>query len=1759
MYNQMNKKSSSEGKLKNLWEKQEHARAISHGGYMPMRMVDYRNPNEFIPQEELFSANKHMDEKFGVVPIPEPPRKSSAQLELERQILEESKFALEERRQKRAVNARLDTICEKPVVTKSEPPHVLVPPPYVQNRKKVSPKPKKSRQKGQDDKFNRLSPQNDSWQLIRNFTETRATENRTFLHDLRDLCGHFQHNQRDFILKLLEDIGVMAYQLINANKKSDFLMAIVNFAKLRTDGPLLTSDAVKKLVFYFNNLIFSRVQGPNDESPFKSLRAMLNQYTELKQAPVFKKLYKFLMYSMSLSLFSKIGVDMDTMSYTKMEQEAIRKRFHMGPDFVHSMLDTLTFICERGYQCVQSGSLDPIYHSGSRYESWFDKAAALKRDSQFLTNPELHGFTKFQYLSELTDAIEAGESICTHATRTGDNEAKMVKVVLSDLILLKRHELTRNAASQERKVPFSVLIHGGSSVAKSTFTTLLFTFYGKLFGLPTESEYKYTRNPADKFWTLFQTSQWCIQLDDIAFLEPANTNAPDPSLIEMLQVINMVPFVPSMADIVDKGRTPVQSRFVIATTNTEDLNATAYFSCPLAIQRRLPWIIDIQPKPEYRKDGVFLDGTKVPELLPGELPDYWIITVKRVIPASDTRKKQRARIIEHAIYNNIADFLVWFAAAAREFDVIQAKALKCGDIIHNMVLCKDCSLPVNYCTCIAELQTGDEPDDQDDDKQEMVITEPRPEVMAQWYAVLTQKHTLPEALERENLLVRWRLQFYYLMYYMYVNWWIVALCINFLFGKDWVYKKVMTTAWYEAKNLSTWRILFRTLGVKAQRRIGCSAILLSLMSAIVACYGLYRGAGWIFSLFSGNQSFEVQNDELLCTGVPPIAAREERNNPWYKDDYQTTSFDVSSMSKSYKALPVEQLDSILLENSVHMVVRRLDSDGNAVKRPVQAICVGGHVYMCNNHSLPDGTFNLELIQSASKDGVNRNITFLASQSMIRRIPQKDIAFIRIRNVPPKKDISQLFCEASLEGKYKGYYLARKENGEAFRRTVDNVHLVKKFFCKELKTREDTWQGIVTVPTKSGDCGSVLIGQSSFGPIILGIHYLGTEQHVFSLKVTKDLVLSGMALFGEHIVQSGVPNMKTPSVERVLGELSKKSPFRYIDQGTANVYGSFVGFRTAPKTRVKPTVIAQSMMDRGYVVNHTAPLMHGYLPWRRGALDCVKPVSMMNQDVLEKAKNSFIKDILAGLSSDSLKEVHVYDTFTAINGAAGVTYVDKINRNTSAGFPWNKSKKYLMKAIPEMHDLPDPVEVDGEVLNRAEEIVQRYLDGERAVPIYTGALKDEAVKHQKYIDGKTRIFTGAPLDHTIVTRKYLLSFIRCVQKNRFLFESGPGTIAQSIEWEHIRSYLVTFGVDKIIAGDFKAFDKRMASIMILAAFDVIKAVCKAAGYTDSELKVISGIAADTAFAWLDFNGDLVEFFGGNPSGHALTVIINGIVNCLYMRYAFIVTGNKENADEFKQYVKLMTYGDDNNMGVSDEASFFSHTSIQQVLGDVGIEYTMADKTSETVPYIDIDDSSFLKRKWVYDPDIGAYVGPLEEESIIRSLMIAVSSKTISAQHQILDIIGSAVREYFYYGKVTFHEKKAMFKEIIEENELSAYVQDVTFPSWDDLYEQFWQASAMKVQSEWEKDIDKAIIKEDELRLITPCWRCYNMDCTFKLDETDDLYNVCHRCGYCSRLDAICHCGGLVCFICGATEGSDAVITVVHNHEVCLQCLHRMSRK
>ena len=473
-----------------------------------------------------------------------------------------------------------------------------------------------------------------------------------------------------------------------------------------------------------------------------------------------------------------------------------------------------------------------------------------------------------------------------------------------------------------------------------------------------------------------------------------------------------------------------------------------------------------------------------------------------------------------------------------------------------------------------------------------------------------------------------------------------------------------------------------------------------------------------------------------------------------------------------------------------------------------------------------------------------------------------------------------------------------------------------------------------------------------------------------------------------------PQLSLKDKEVTVGELHYRSTLRYIANARISVMGSLKGFRAKPRSKVCPTPLEKEFLEYyGVKQEFGAPQMGGYEPWRRNLVEMVDNVDNIDNDLLQFCAEDYIQSVISQLPEGWQKELVFLSDKAAVNGLPGVQYIDGINRNSSMGAPWCSTKRNYLTANP-CEKYPDGVDFDAEFWERVRHIESCWKDKRRSFPVFTGHIKDEPTALKKVLINKLRVFTGAPADWSIASRKKLLSFVRLLQKNKIVFEAGPGTVCQSKEWHHFHKYLTHFGEDQMVAGDYGRYDKRMIARIIIMAFWIIARIHHEAGFDGDECSEIMCIGYDVAFSWCNFNGDLVEFLGTNPSGHPFTVIVNSIVNSLYLRYAFYSLRPERDSHKFKDVVHLLTYGDDNVFGVSRSCPWFNHTTISEFLSTIGVTYTMADKEAASVPYINMRDVSFLKRTWRWDTDLKCFLCPLEEKSIIKSLTMWLPSSTIS---------------------------------------------------------------------------------------------------------------------------------------------------------------------
>ncbi len=1410
----------------------------------------------------------------------------------------------------------------------------------------------------------------------------------TFYYTYRFYCPKKRSKEKTPMLNMRTalEVSVLALKLVGG----------VSFLSL-------SKDVVKNIKRKISDLL-SDQEVQSFEVDMETLKSFIESYDAIKNSAFVKKIYKLCLYLISLSVFKKFGIDFDSLGYTAFEREAMKRKYYLNGDFIHCLFDTVIFLFERGAECMKTGSFQPFMHTSKSYMEYSVLAEKLKRQSQLLHNPEAHGFSESSFRAELDKAIERGENICKFALNLHGADKKMLRNLTNELHLIRCDLCTRAAAREDRLPPFSLLVYGGSGIGKSTIKDLLYYHYGKVMKLDVDKSFCYTRNPVAKFWDGFTTSQWCIILDDVAFMHPNKAASGDPSCMEFLQIINAVPFVPDQADLGNKGRTPLRSKLCIATTNTKHLNAHHYFSFPSAAQRRFPFIIEPSVLASYRSEDGMLD-TSLCSTLAGTYPDFWHWKVYKVTPSDKGLAKQTV-ILET---DSVNEFIKWYTQAIFEFNTNQEKVKSSVDAMKNISLCNACYLPTQNCEC--EIQSG----------------------VYDWMCL--------------SMFLHW---FHLFLYYVIYN--RCSKTFDFFMSYWSKYNRIKSEVLYRIPKkmmVSLNTIRMSHIGTKIERELRPHQfkLLAGTCSLLFIFYKIYK-------------NMQTQSSE----GKAPKPKERERENVWFNPDMELSSFDMTNQSTSANSLTRTEFCDLVEREIVSLEVHT----ERETFIPGKAFCLKGSIYVTNSHIIPkfEEYARLKIIYQQTRDGVTGNISImLYNRDILMRDETRDIVVFQILSVPPKKGLYKYLPKKFITPRLNGFLMTRLPDGSVSTKVVNRLRVVPMGSRKNMeKFKHDMVSGILKGnPTQCGDCGSVLVAQSDIGYMIVGIHAIlqVCSNEVFSVSLAQEMFDRIFQKIDIQVQSGDGPNLTSQMGDRCLTSLSEKSVLRYISRGTAQVYGSFTGFRRSSKSSVELTPMVNFLDRYGYKIHYGPPVMNGWKPWRIAAEDMLNPILDINSDILIKCKNAFLDDIVFQLNrvENAFDDLHVYDDFTAINGAAGVAYVDKLNRKSSAGNPWKKSKKYFLIPIDPQEGLNDPVEATPEIMTRVGSIIAKYHSGERTYPNFCAHLKDEAVSFKKIRKGKTRVFAGAPMDWSIVVRKYLLAMIRLMQNNRYAFEIATGTVAQSHEWGEMYAYITKHGCDRIVAGDYASFDKRMSPKFICAAYDIIIELCRMSGnYDNDDIRVLEGIKIDTAYPIIDYNGDLIQFYGSNPSGHPLTVVINSLVNSLYMRYAYFVLNPDKEVSSFRSRVSLMTYGDDNIMSVSQKASWYNHTNISRIFETLDIKYTMADKEAESIPFINIKDASFLKRSWRFDTDVENFLAPLDHSSIEKSLMVWVRSHTISSEEQCIEVIGSAVREYFFYGRSMYDKKVEMLQKLVVELNLQDWVKESTFPSFDFLVGIFWENSS-----------------------------------------------------------------------------------------------------
>jgi hypothetical protein len=1575
-------------------------------------------------------------------------------------------------------------------------------------------------------------------------------------------------------VKLVEDICCLVYQLKNCRSVREGSVAVGCFIRSTTGraNVYFYKDVCQKFILDFKTAFSLQ----SDGHWTNTLSDMYDNYSRCKDSELSKRLKVFFNHLIMHCVYHKLNIEVDPEIFDKLEKNKIRPNLINCLSFLDAVASLFVFLLKQGRQVMLTGDIDHFFIDSDSLSTWSLRAKKLKANSEFLNNPSAIGLDVHTYLEELRQTIMEGKNLCKFM-QIKSPEGRFFFGIQQELESVQNRYLTVTAAQSVRKAPLGVILYGESRIGKSSVMVALADFDARRRGRNPDPTYRFTITAEADYMTGFRSNMHTIFIDDAAIHNPSKIQGIDPTIGNIMRIINNIPWCPPQASLEDKGRTPMLNDLTIVSSNVKDLNIPIYYRASYAAMRRLPYRIEPKVKPQYAgEDGISLDSKKCPPEN-GCYPDLWTFHVSKAVRKGNMTGDYES----HIFFPNMAELLQWFGKISDEHALEQERWLK-SNKAYDIKLCDDCKNPQQMCLCDhSQLQTyrvidGEpifvHPNDENIPQAETgeskfledfllrngnldlfreVVSKNKPwrdgnfettntrlyspqlsyvfceklsgrteqiyinyyayeelpvllakgwsdgDILHDFYnfAVYTKEHTdIGDLLNVSQVFVEKNITepsgsvvggfmdaifkfFVSLYFYSEIFRGVTRYCSKYEFIRK-ISMRFLRPCLMRTENQ---KYFVRKLGQTVDDKLGgntvfvkCALAFFSLSSVALVAYGFWQRFKpqptvepevndddvSSFCELSWYDKSETDETPEPCSqhvqalrdfgSFPKKAPEDDKVNMWSVEDRSITTVDfVPDLCRDLVGF-----EKKLCRNSLLFETYEPLSDGAWKYTGILTILSNEH-FLTNSHSIPKGIDCKFVVYLGRNHLVSPKIEFVVKQSQILRIPDRDIAIVKTRNFPALfNDISRNFVKCSYNGVYDGFYLIKKHDGSVKKLDVLNikkVHLTRTI--EGFHFDMEAFRGVVKTPTVVGDCGAPLIALTGYGPVVVGFHAILDEPDVIYA-----------AKFSYEDFQHFACEMKVQVGKIPIGDVVVyKAPKSYIDfheTGNLMYHGELKVFRSRPHHNVVNSELASQVFGstlNGQLLEERLfpPVMDSWRAQQAGLKEFLQPVKDMDEELLQEIADVWVEHILTSLSDGELSLIEPCCLDVAVNGVPGMAYVDSIKKSTSMGFPYFKTKKAFL--VPLFDDRwPDGVQFTPDVENKIAEWMDILRAGIRLHAVFGANLKDEAVSLKKLKACKTRIFFSCPAELLVIVRMFYLGFARVVQRNRDTFWVAIGLNTTSPEWDELFHILAKFGIDTTIAGDHVFYDKKVKMLVMYYVMDAINRVCFASGNFSDEMKLMMEVLKyELMNPSVDFFGMLITFLGGEVSGHQLTTIFNCILNIFYLMYAYKKAGYC--LKTFFEKVIGVILGDDHVLCVSPDRPLYHHTHIKNVLEGLGLGYTMADKDSESRPYISLYEAPFLKRTFHYDVKLGVHVGRLEFNSIVKMLTTQVRSKTIMLSRQLAQAICSATSEMFFYGEDTFNEFVGYVNKLEKSDSLLQQMLEFPILSFDQYKHRFWNST------------------------------------------------------------------------------------------------------
>lgn len=1390
---------------------------------------------------------------------------------------------------------------------------------------------------------------------------------------------------------------------------------------------------------------------------WRNLKEVHHRKQQLLSSEFANRFSSFCGMIVALPIFGD-NLDLTTMGFSKAFAYRMKKRYRMDHPILlmDNILETVIFFADRVKLAIDKKDWAYLY---------VDDAELIDYDKKYAL--VMHYFDRLSLLPNvvkegsdepmtLDDYHSLVEQLCSEnklLQKSLKHDQRIKATLKAQMMCLEKCKLKcrdKQKVSTQRECPIALVIYSGPGTGKSAVTLHLGQILFENAQYHGRSTQKFDRklvyfvNPNDKYLSEFRSDHKMLVMDDTGQFRPKIDEANGGgSIAQTCNFINSTTYVTEQPGVEDKGMIPMLIKYLIVTTNVRDAGISDVFREESGAKRRYIFLDKIV-RPEYREPGTTqLRGDSDPTN-----HDLWLFIPRKYKNVNgrnnevkwDNSQQQWVPPSNEVPWMSMKEIQIFLRDHVQGPHYEKADVEKeCVEHFMQSGLCEICGVNSSYCDC---------PDTDTESDDESIPSNSSREYSDEEKEMIKKDF---QSLQREGPQVRFRprrkLPFAQSGFRIDAEPWIRS------FYRAFGFKGIMTLIGYRI--LEHWNMfksnisdLYKKHRKKCHMAIGITGLITTLVL-------VRKAIKWYYSIKKSNifDEFEPKEQGDVPSKIDSQDVAKQ-NNPWivsYEDAERVTGKPTTTT--------IEKLRNTISHNCVNLV-----AEFGSQYCTIGALGIHGHTIIVPKHwydTYKDEWEHVSIVRHVRKAaiGPTRHKIYL-DDSCVELVDGQDYVYISHPGFGLFRDIRPYLLPARFKGMLEGEIIGRDKNGEIFTNrfnglqahdfnyiTRDEVILhCRGYFCETFE------------PTLPGQCGAAYIVKTLTGVFIAGIHIAGGQTSNGGWHAYCQPVITGQVIEPKCASYNGLSLVETyPRCQKeFIPVIHPKDPIIEAS-GCVTVFGDTQGFRPKIKSDVCDTLMNEEVREHyGLIENsHTSPKGCSY---RKCLLDNYNKVGEKASFPPKEIK--FCRDAVYSWFERRLEEENIiipnepYDRFVGINGIDGDPYINRLPVNTSAGFTRGGRKdKYLVNRDPDL-DHYVKYDLDDDTFKEYNLLITRYERGEKGQVIWNYNFKDEPISWKKHAASKVRLFNAGPLAFNVLFRQYFAWTIPIFSgKNNYKFASAIGTNCFSKDWEVLYNYITTHGFGRIIAGDYEGFDKKQPAEVLWAVFEILFRIARKFGWSDYHIKIMKGLATDICYSTCNVFGTLIELQGNNPSGNPLTTILNGIVNVMYIMLACRKIAKDNNIthirwEYFQDYVSILTYGDDNIMSSSIDE--FNHTNIADALRFYGLGYTMADKTSESVPFINIEDAEFLKRKFVVRTDeLGGIACPLDEKSIIKSLHVCTKSRSITFQQQMAEIIRSANHEYFQYGRAKFEYEHKFLENLLDQYKLRSYLPNGKLLSYDEV--------------------------------------------------------------------------------------------------------------